>query len=49
MKSEMLFSGKNKKNLIKLLSAESAHSAVNVIVSFKIVADNIPKYVFPRK
>ena len=30
MKYQILFSGKNKKNIISLLSADSAHSMVSV-------------------
>ena len=44
MKCQSLFSGENKKNLINVSSAESAHSMINVKVQFKVIADNILKH-----
>ena len=41
MKHQIIFSRKNKKPIISLSSAESAHSLVSVKALSKIVADNI--------
>ena len=45
MKCQILFSGKNKKNLINLLSAESAHSVLSVNVFFLLLHQNIACYM----
>ena len=48
--SQSLFSGKNKKNIVSLSSAEIAHSALSAKVPFIIVTDDILKYfIIPRK
>ena len=41
MKCQILFSGKNKKNIINLPSAELDQRVVKVKASFKIIASNI--------
>ena len=44
MKSQILFSGKNKKNIISLLSAEIAQSVVKVIDNFFNFGQILMKY-----
>ena len=46
MKCQILFSGKNKKNISNLLSAKSAQSLIKVKKTFKIAADDIKKCIF---
>ena len=46
MKCQILFSGKNKKNIINLSSAENAQSVVKVKAPFKLVTDGSLKHFF---
>ena len=52
MKCQILFSGKNKKNIINLSSAENAQRVVKVKALSKVEADNILIlfiYIFSEK
>ena len=46
MKCQILFSGKNKKNIINLSSAENAQRVVKVKVLATSAAEGILKYLF---
>ena len=46
MKCQILFSGKNKKNIINLSSAENAQRVVKVKAPHKTVAGNFFRYRF---
>ena len=48
MKCKILFSGKNKKNIINLSSAENAQSVVKVKAPFVTVAEDILAYYSHR-
>ena len=46
MKCRVLFSRKNKKNIISLTSAEFDHIMVNVINSFRMQNTTLPKHAY---